>query len=219
MTDYPREKALRKLRRLIEQSKSLEQNTPEHYVWVRNAKSAILHIFGDQSAYRAEFRKWSSPAFQSAVLESAAKEIEEFWDHPTPSKSDFDFWQLIHPIVHDVARKRFEAGHFADSVEAAFKEINSIIKVEVRSLTGKEDDGATLMTTAFSANSPIIKLDDLGTGDGKNIQTGFMQLFSGSMTGIRNPKAHGNIVIDQARAIHFLFLASLLMNKFDERKR
>ncbi|MBA7577516.1 hypothetical protein ES708_19369 [subsurface metagenome] len=45
-----------------------------------------------------------------------------------------------------------------------------------------------------------------------------MQIFSGAMTGIRNPKAHENITIDSQRAIHFLFLASLLMFKIDEKK-
>ncbi|MBI5642543.1 MAG: hypothetical protein HY954_03600 [Deltaproteobacteria bacterium] len=37
------------------------------------------------------------------------------------------------------------------------------------------------------------------------------------MTGIRNPKAHNNIDIDENRAVHFIFLASLLMDKLDAR--
>jgi hypothetical protein len=48
------------------------------------------------------------------------------------------------------------------------------------------------------------------------MQQGYMQIFAGSMTGIRNPKAHENISIDSVRAVHFLFLASLLMAKLDE---
>jgi len=36
------------------------------------------------------------------------------------------------------------------------------------------------------------------------------------MTGIRNPKAHANVEIRHERAVHFLFLASLLMFKLDE---
>jgi hypothetical protein len=44
-----------------------------------------------------------------------------------------------------------------------------------------------------------------------------MQIFAGAMTGIRNPKAHANIIIDSNRAIHFLFLASLLMYVIDEK--
>ena len=74
------------------------------------------------------------------------------------------------------------------------------------------------MHTAFSPNSPIIVLDDLSTSTGKDIQQGYMELYAGAMSGIRNPKAHGNILIDEKRAIHLLFVASLLFYKLDERR-
>jgi hypothetical protein len=51
---------------------------------------------------------------------------------------------------------------------------------------------------------------------GRNIQQGYMDIFAGAMTGIRNPKAHGNIQIDSKQAIHLLFLASLLLHKLDK---
>jgi len=129
------------------------------------------------------------------------------------------FWDLLHPKIVEVSKSRFETNHFADSVEAAFKEVNNIVKVIVKQKTSQEYDGADLMNKAFSLQNPIIILDDLSTETGKNIQKGYMQIFSGSMTGIRNPKAHENIIIDSQRAIHFLFLASLLMFKIDEKKR
>jgi hypothetical protein len=46
---------------------------------------------------------------------------------------------------------------------------------------------------------------------------GYMDIFAGAMTGIRNPKAHENMTITKNRAIHHLFLASLLFNRLDER--
>ena len=49
-------------------------------------------------------------------------------------------------------------------------------------------------------------------------QLGYMEIFAGTMTGIRNPKAHSNIVIDEERGTHLLYLASLLMYKLDEAK-
>jgi len=127
------------------------------------------------------------------------------------------FWDLIHPKILEVSKSRFEANHFADSVEAALKEVNNIVKVIVKQKIDQEYDGADLMNRAFSLQNPIILLDDLSTETGKNIQKGYMQIFAGSMTGIRNPKAHNNITIDRQRAIHFLFLASLLMYKIDEK--
>jgi len=128
------------------------------------------------------------------------------------------FWDLLHYKIVEVSKSRFETNHFADSVEAALKEVNNIVKVIVKQKTGKEYDGADLMNRAFSEQNPIIVLDDLSTATGRDIQIGYMKIFSGSMTGIRNPKAHENITIDSQRAIHFLFLASLLMFKIDEKK-
>jgi len=126
-------------------------------------------------------------------------------------------WSLLHPKVVEVAKKRFESGHYADAAEAVFKEINDIVRKLVKAQTGKEYDGASLMQCAFSVQNPILKLDDLGNETGRNIQVGYMQIFSGAMTGIRNPKAHANVEIDAVRSIHFLFLASLLLCKLDER--
>jgi uncharacterized protein (TIGR02391 family) len=132
--------------------------------------------------------------------------------------SGFD-WSLIHPEVTKVSATRFASGHFADSVEAALKAVNERVKQAVLEKTGKEHDGSDLMGRAFSLKKPILLLGDLSTATGKNMQVGYMQIFSGSMTGIRNPKAHENIEIDATRAIHFLFLASLLMAKLDEATR
>ncbi len=127
-------------------------------------------------------------------------------------------WHLIHPHIQKIADARFSSGHYADAVEAALKEVNSRVKAVVKSTTGEELDGAPLMNTAFSPKTPIIILDDLSTESGRNIQLGYMQIFAGAMTGIRNPKAHANIKITPERALRFLILAGLLMEKLDEAK-
>jgi uncharacterized protein (TIGR02391 family) len=126
-------------------------------------------------------------------------------------------WDLMHPIVVKISKTRFDSGHFADAVEAALKEVNDIVRTLVRDHTGKEYDGADLMNRAFSVERPIIALDDLSTTTGRNIQLGYMQICSGAMTGIRNPKAHSNVQIDSVRGIHLLFSASLIFFKIDER--
>ncbi len=125
-------------------------------------------------------------------------------------------WSLLHRNVVTHCKTRFNDGYYADSVEAALKEINTTVKEVVKKATGQELDGASLMTRAFSINAPIIVLGDLSTETGRNIQQGYMQIFAGAMTGFRNPKAHGNLIISKERAIHFLFLASLLFHKLDE---
>jgi Protein of unknown function (Hypoth_ymh). len=67
------------------------------------------------------------------------------------------FWDYIHPDIRKISESRFKSGHFADSVEAALKEINSLVKVIVKKLTGEELDGSKLMFKAFSGDDPIIK--------------------------------------------------------------
>lgn len=131
---------------------------------------------------------------------------------------DNAIWSLVHPKVETSSRQRFEAGHYVDAVEAALKELNSVIKKVIKKKTGQEFDGVPLMQKAFSPNQPVlVALDDISTESGKNIQQGYMQIFAGAMQGIRNPKAHANLKITKGRAWHLLFLASLLFHKWDER--
>lgn len=157
-----------------------------------------------------------------AIIQSMMEEIATYDDGLTqprePTDTNPDIWNLLHPKIVVVAQPRFHAGHLADSVEAALKEVNSTVKNIVKLKIGKELDGASLMNTALSVNNPILKLDDPSTLSGKDIQQGYMQIFAGAMTGVRNPKAHGNIAIDENQAIHLLFLASLLMYKVEEAK-
>jgi uncharacterized protein (TIGR02391 family) len=131
--------------------------------------------------------------------------------------ASFEFWDMLHPSVTGVARERFDSGHYADAVEAALKALNVQVKKIYKTKTGEELDGVPLMRKAFAHTSPIIQLGDLTEQTGRNIQQGYMDLFTGAIAGIRNPKAHDNIVIDNARAIHHLFVTSLLFYKLDER--
>jgi uncharacterized protein (TIGR02391 family) len=141
----------------------------------------------------------------------AASDIE------TPQSPNQWFWEFVHPRICALARPRFEAGFFGDAVEASFKEINDAVKRIVRDTAGRELDGASLMNTAFSPNNPLVRLTPLVTATDRDEQQGYMQIMAGSMTGIRNPKAHGNLNPDRMKTLHLICLASLLMHKLDER--
>jgi len=55
------------------------------------------------------------------------------------------------------------------------------------------------------------------TQSDKDEQEGFKFLFMGAMVGIRNPKAHDNVVqIDPYRTLEYLSFASLLMRKIEK---
>ena len=139
--------------------------------------------------------------------------------NPYPSHYPTDwFWELVHPRIAALARPRFEAGFFGDAVEASYKEVNDEVKRISREGVGCRDrDGASLMNAAFSPTSPLIRLTALETETDRSIQQGYMQIMAGAMTGIRNPKAHGNLNPGASRTLHLICLASLLMHKIDER--
>jgi uncharacterized protein (TIGR02391 family) len=124
-------------------------------------------------------------------------------------------WQSINQTIAAVARSRYESGHYADSVEASFKEINSRIKEEVRQRTGGTFDGADLMNQAFSPNKPVVVLDDLETENGVNIQKGYMLMLAGAMTALRNPPSHANLDIEPDSAMQQIQFASMLYSKYE----
>ena len=133
-----------------------------------------------------------------------------------PNTIKDSFWEHIHAKIKSASQGLFKSKHYAEAVEAAFKEINAHVKGIVKKATDEELDGARLMYKAFSLDQSIIRIADLSSVSGRDTQKGYMQIFAGAMTGIRNPKAHDNIKIDPKRAIHMLYLASLLMFKLDE---
>lgn len=126
------------------------------------------------------------------------------------------FWKYIHPDIKNIVFAKFNSCQYADSVETAFKEINSRLKKICRKLTNQEKDGNALMTFIFSEKTPVLKFEDISVESGLNVQKGYMQIFAGAMTGIRNPKAHENQTISKEAAIKRLVFASLLMDKIDD---
>jgi uncharacterized protein Ymh len=105
------------------------------------------------------------------VLDSLLELIDQelSFSAPVPVVSMDDFWGRLHPSVVQVAKDRFSASHYADAVEAAFKELNAKIKAYMKRATGNEFDGADLMQRAFSPNAPVIRLADLSNNDGQDI--------------------------------------------------
>ena len=132
------------------------------------------------------------------------------------SRKNEGFEKYLHPIIKQIAFNKFDHHQYADSVEAAFKEINSRLKKICRKLGYEEKDGVSLMNFIFSENNPVLKFEDISTSSGRDVQKGYMQIFAGAMAGIRNPKAHENMFINRDAAIKRLIFASLLMDKIDE---
>ena len=115
--------------------------------------------------------------------------------------------------IRKASRALFGDGHYARAVEEAFKCLNN----EVKGRSGLSDrDGADLMRAAFSAKLPALKITDLVSLSDRNEHDGYRDIFAGSMTGIRNPRAHEHQLVDQPEvALELLTLANHLMRKLE----
>lgn len=131
-----------------------------------------------------------------------------------------NYWNNVHPKITAVARDAFESNLFAVSVEAAFKELNVQVKARIKKEfpeVGIEKDGVSLMQTVFSPNNPMLKVEsEIESTSGRDTQMGYMNMFMGAISAIRNPKAHANMRISKDDAIRKLYFASMLMYKLED---
>ena len=109
-------------------------------------------------------------------------------------------------------------GHYANAACDAFIEINSRVKKIFENVKHGEKvpDGDSVMNHVFSVNTPLVEFCDRTNETGFNTQKGYMQMLAGSMSALRNPKAHENIDLDKDEAFRRLMFASMLMYKIDE---
>ena len=228
------EQARIELQRSIERANKLSQEQPlteqRYRVWKTNTFKVLKAAFGEDSGHLYTFsgqgRLYPGGTPDSYMdaerrkrltrqIEFLEAVIEEFppVDAQTPS-TGADFFSDLDTDIRRVSEKLFKDGHYADSILAAFKELNDQVKQEYLKHRGEELDGADLMRKAFSPNNPVFAFANQSSESGKKTQQGFMELFAGSMIGIRNPHAHENLSLDPDGAKHLLYLASLLMKKF-----
>ena len=130
-----------------------------------------------------------------------------------------NYWNYVHPKIIAVARDAFESNLFALSVEAAFKELNVQVKARIKREfpeLSMEKDGVSLMQTVFSPTNPMLKVEpEIESTSGRDTQMGYMNMFAGAISAIRNPKAHENMTISKDDALRKLYFASMLMYKLE----
>jgi uncharacterized protein (TIGR02391 family) len=120
----------------------------------------------------------------------------------------------IHPDLPSRVRELYDDGYFAESAFEAFK----FVEVEVKRLSGVHGaTGYKLMTRVFNRDNPVLKINSLLTDSHRDEQFGYMYMFAGAQSAIRNPRGHDTEVVDSPDAcLDHLSIASVLIRKLDE---
>lgn len=133
-------------------------------------------------------------------------------------KLSFELNDLIFDTeLKEVVLDLFNDGHYARAVEEAYKFLNNLVKNTAKLDT--DADGSKLMKLVFSSNNPIIMINSGLTHSENDEQLGYMEIFSGCMTGIRNPRAHEHELVDtKENAIQLIIFADHLTQKVRKAK-
>lgn len=128
------------------------------------------------------------------------------------SKEEILFSHMVtEPEIVDVSKDLFESGFYNQSVSEAFKALNKYIQHKA----GRNDVSDTsLMSLAFSANDPLLSWTERKSLSEKDEQKGYMYLFMGGFTGIRNPCTHEiDWIEDHKTALDAILVAQHLLRK------
>ena len=119
-------------------------------------------------------------------------------------------------VLRDTTRSLFTDGYYALAVEEAFKCVNNTVK----NRSQHTQDGASMMRSVFSVKNPLLRLNNLRSQSEHDQQQGYMDIFAGCMTGIRNPRAHEHRYLDEPRvALEILSWANQLLRMVDAATR
>jgi uncharacterized protein (TIGR02391 family) len=130
----------------------------------------------------------------------------------------------LHQIVKNASEELFKNGHYA---QAIFESCKALIEHVRRKSKLKVTNDMELMWQAFGVKysrnplritrGPALRLNSLNEMWEIDEQQGFANIFSGTITGIRNPKAHADIIQkDPYKTLEYLSLISLLAKRTDE---
>ena len=152
------------------------------------------------------FRKSKNMTYDPRFLYSQAKNLKDI----TALYESLQF----HPKIRDASERLFKDDHYSEAIFAAYKAVNNFVKEQ----SGLYDlDGQELMARAFKEDQPIIRLNQLRTETDKTEQYGFKFLYMGAFMGVRDPKAHDDIIQeDPYKTLEYLGFASLLAKRVDE---
>jgi len=219
--------------------RTLNYDNPEIKPWLTRVKNLLSLAFDDDdyqkfanAELRSDMRLMGDEVHQSnyqynlttrkTILQSIIDKHEILETEPThPSRKEpkdtvtspiilFDAIQF-HPKIVNASRALFEDEHYAQAIFEAFKAVENFVQDK----SGLTLYGTNLMERVFNEENPIIKVPEAGHYY-KEVQKGFKHLFIGASQGIRNPKAHKEIIQkDPYITLQYLGFFSFLLKRID----
>ncbi|QNP48650.1 TIGR02391 family protein [Diaphorobacter aerolatus] len=148
-------------------------------------------------------------------IPSVLKAAEALARDGTKDAGSVGFDDLLHPAIVESSLGQYRNGHLRDAV------LNGVIAVfdMIRARTGLNLDGKDLVGQAFGLEKGKLVFSEIATETGKNDQKGFLQIYEGIYTGVRNVKAHSlNHDLSEQKAAQYLVTLSLLARRVEECK-
>lgn len=124
-------------------------------------------------------------------------------------------WNNFTEFIIKNAKKKFKDTHYTDAVQTVLIQLNDNFKEIYKVITREEKDGVDLFHSALSLKNPIVKVADLSTENGKNIQEGTRYLLVGYYTGYRNPSAHKIIKLEKSISLDILHGLNAIVLKLE----
>lgn len=118
---------------------------------------------------------------------------------------------IVEPEIERVSRDLFASGHYSLAVQEAYKVVEKFVQDKAKE---HRLSGTKLMQNVFSSDTPRFFWTDRQTTSEVDEQRGYLMLYSGAMTGIRNPVTHEfNWIEDPDIALELLTFAQHLLRK------
>ena len=157
------------------------------------------------SAYKLNLELKSLPGILNSTNNATEKNTSDLFDE-----------LITHKRLNKTIKKLYKDGHHARAVEEAYKFLDNMVK----KTSGINESGAKLMQSVFSAGNPVLMLNAGSSTSEQDEQKGYMQIFSGCMTGIRNPRAHECDWEDsENHALQLLAFANYLVERVENSKK
>ena len=189
---------------------------------VRDLDDVLLRITDRESRRRTKLADLDSSnrvrADGKSTLRALARHVGGQVPLGLSARPAFDI-QDLHPQVVSAAHRFLSAGHHNEAVRQALLAFEARIRTMAAESGGYGNldlSGDALITRAFSASQPLIKLKPGSTKSEQNEQRGFFLIAQGVMAWMRNTLSHEPLPeMTWVDAIERLALVSLLLRRLD----